>query len=94
MIRYNFASLDTLSGDLRGQFQRLEELSGQLKRQVTALASHWDSGGANAYQQSQAQWDKLFADARTRLDSLGVGVQKAASQMRDTDLRVSRTFGA
>ncbi|MCF8587048.1 WXG100 family type VII secretion target [Gordonia sp. HY285] len=94
VIRYNFAGLDTLSGDLRGQFQRLEELSGQLKKQVTALASHWDSGGAVSYQQAQAQWDRLFGDARTRLDSLGVGVQRAATQMRETDLRVSRTFGA
>ncbi|MGO3327992.1 WXG100 family type VII secretion target [Gordonia sp. (in: high G+C Gram-positive bacteria)] len=94
VIRYNFAGLDNLSGDLRSQFQRLEELSGQLKRQVTALGSHWDSGGAMSYQQAQAQWDKLFADARTRLDGLGVGVQRAATTMRETDLRVSRTFSA
>ncbi len=94
VIRYDFAGLDTLSGDLRGQFQRLEELSGQLKRQVAALGSHWDSGGAASYQQAQAQWDRLFADARARLDGLGVGVSRAATHMRDTDIRVGRSFGA
>ncbi|AUH68217.1 MULTISPECIES: WXG100 family type VII secretion target [Gordonia] len=92
LIRYDFASLGTLSGDLRGQFQRLEELSGQLKRQVTALAAHWDSGGAASYQQAQGNWDRIFADARARLDSLGTGVAKAATHMRETDVRVGKTF--
>lgn len=92
LIRYDFANLGTLSGDLRGQFQRLEELSGQLKRQVTSLATHWDSGGAGSYQQAQADWDRIFLDARGRLDSLGVGVSKAANHMRETDLRVGKTF--
>lgn len=92
LIRYDFANLGTLSGDLRGQFQRLEELSGQLKRQVTSLSTHWESGGAGSYLQAQGNWDRIFLDARTRLDSLGVGVSKAATHMRDTDVRVGKTF--
>ena len=92
LIRYDFANLGTLSGDLRGQFQRLEELSGQLKRQVTALATHWDSGGAGSYQQAQANWDRIFLDARGRLDALGVGVSKASNHKGETDLRVGKTF--
>ena len=92
VIRYNFEGLGTLSGDLRGQFQRLEELSGQLKRQVAALASNWESGGAAQYQEAQGRWDSLFADARMRLDGLGVGVSKAANLMRETDARVGRSF--
>ncbi|MGB3698073.1 MAG: WXG100 family type VII secretion target [Gordonia sp. (in: high G+C Gram-positive bacteria)] len=92
LIRYDFANLGTLSSDLRGHFQRLEELSGQLKRQVAALSSHWDSGAAAQYQQAQAAWDRVFLDARGRLDALGVGVDKAATHMRETDLRVGKTF--
>ncbi|MGB3301867.1 WXG100 family type VII secretion target [Gordonia sp. (in: high G+C Gram-positive bacteria)] len=92
LIRYDFANLGTLSGDLRGQFQRLEDLSGQLKRQVGSLSSHWSSGGAGQYQQAQANWDRIFLDARGRLDALGVGVQKAANLMRETDMRVGKTF--
>ncbi|WP_026917215.1 WXG100 family type VII secretion target [Gordonia shandongensis] len=94
IIRYDFESLGGLSGDLRGHFQRLEVLSGQLKKQVTALASHWDSGGAAQYQQAQAGWDRVFVDARMRLDALGTGVGKAATTMRETDVRVGRTFTA
>ena len=94
IIRYDFDNLGTLSNDLRGQFQRLETLSGQLKKQVAALGSHWNSGGSAQYQQAQASWDRIFADARMRLDSLGVGVGKAATHMRETDVRVGRTFQA
>lgn len=92
LIRYDFANLGTLSGDLRGQFQRLEDLSGQLKRQVGALSSHWDSRGAGQYLQAQGNWDRIFLDARGRLDSLGVGVEKASNLMRETDMRVGKTF--
>ena len=91
-IRYDFTGLGNLSGDLKTHFTHLEELSGQLKRQVTALASHWASGGAGAYQTAQNQWDRLFDDARLRLDGLGTGVAKASTRMQETDQRVGRSF--
>lgn len=91
-IRYNFEGLGTLAGDLKNQFGRLEELSGQLKRQVNALAGNWDSGGAAAYRSAQADWDRLFADARLRLDGLGTGVANASNRMRETDQRVGKSF--
>ncbi|MFT3717039.1 MAG: WXG100 family type VII secretion target [Gordonia sp. (in: high G+C Gram-positive bacteria)] len=92
VIRYNFAGLGDLSGDLKGQFAQLEDLSGQLKRQVTALAARWESGGAAQYQSAQNQWDRLFDDARMRLDGLGTGVAKASARMQETDQRVGRSF--
>ncbi|MFT3661369.1 MAG: WXG100 family type VII secretion target [Gordonia sp. (in: high G+C Gram-positive bacteria)] len=91
-IRYNFANLGTLSGDLKAQFARLEDLAGQLKRQVNALAVNWESGGAAGYQTAQQQWDRVFEDARMRLDGLGTGVAKASSRMQETDTRVGRSF--
>lgn len=91
-IRYNFASLGTLSGDLKSQFAHLEELSGQLKRQVQTLAANWESGGAGNYQDAQLRWDALFADARARLDGLGTGVARASTRMQETDQRVGKSF--
>ncbi|MFM9377408.1 WXG100 family type VII secretion target [Gordonia sp. VNK21] len=93
VIRYDFDGLGALSGDLKAQFSRLEELAGSLRRQVTALAANWESGGAAAYQEAQDHWDKLFFDARTRLDGLGTGVAKASNRMFETDHQVGRTFG-
>lgn len=94
LIRYDFAGLSTLSGDLRAQFGRLEDLSGQLKRQVATLTENWQSGGAADYAGAQHRWDSLFADARARLDALGVGVDRAATRMHETDIRVGRSFTA
>ncbi|AVM01470.1 WXG100 family type VII secretion target [Gordonia iterans] len=91
-IRYNFANLGTLAGDLKNQFGRLEELSGQLKRQVNMLAANWESGGAADYQLAQADWDRIFTDARLRLNGLGAGVAKASSRMHETDVRVGKSF--
>ncbi|GAA4753330.1 WXG100 family type VII secretion target [Gordonia alkaliphila] len=91
-IRYNFEGLGTLAADLKAQFGRLEELSGQLKRQVQALEANWHSGGAAAYRGAQADWDRLFADARLRLDGLGSGVSKASTRMQETDQRVGKSF--
>lgn len=91
-IRYNFGSLEMLSSDLKAQFGRLEELSGQLKQQVGALAANWDSGGAASYQQAQFNWDRIFADARMRLNGLGTGVSNASTRMAETDQRVGRSF--
>ncbi|MFT4088387.1 MAG: WXG100 family type VII secretion target [Gordonia sp. (in: high G+C Gram-positive bacteria)] len=92
VIKYNYAGLGTLSGDLKAQFGRLEELAGQLKRQVGSLSSHWDSNGSSQYQAAQANWDRLFADARLRLDGLGSGVAKASQRMQETDGRVGKMF--
>ncbi|MFC0314007.1 WXG100 family type VII secretion target [Gordonia phosphorivorans] len=91
-IRYNFEGLGALAGDLKAQFGRLEELSGQLKRQVHALEANWDSGGAASYRVAQNDWDRLFADARLRLDGLGTGVNKASTRMHETDQRVGKSF--
>lgn len=91
-IRYDFDNLSVLSADLKNQFGRLETLSGQLRKQVAALAAGWDSGGAAQYQTAQQQWDRLFADARLRLDNLGGGVAKASARMRETDQHVGKTF--
>lgn len=92
-IRYNFENLGTLAGDLKSQFARLEDLSGQLKRQVHSLSANWESGGAANYQNAQQHWDSLFADARLRLDGLGTGVTKASTRMHETDQRVGKSFG-
>ncbi len=91
-IRYNFDNLGVLSADLKNQFGRLETLSGQLRKQVTALGANWDSGGAGQYQTAQQQWDRLFADARLRLDNLGSGVARASTRMQETDQHVGKTF--
>lgn len=91
-IRYDFANLGVLSTDLKSQFSQLETLSSLLKKQVTSLATNWDSGGAGQYQAAQLNWDKLFDDARLRLDGLGSGVAKASNRMQETDQQVGKTF--
>ncbi|QKT08136.1 WXG100 family type VII secretion target [Gordonia sp. X0973] len=93
LIQYDFAALDTLTGDLNRNFARLEQLSGQLRTQVNALATHWQSAqGAQAYQDAQHHWDRVFDESRTRLNNLSSAVTKASSTMGNTDMRVGRTF--
>ncbi|MGV9713774.1 WXG100 family type VII secretion target [Gordonia sp. NPDC003424] len=93
MIKYDFAGLASLSGDLGRHFHALEQLSGQLKSEVTRLGANWTSqNGADAYQSAQAHWDKLFAQARTQLNGLSRGVRDAADTMSSTDRAVGRSF--
>lgn len=93
IIQYDFAALDTLTGDLNRNFARLEQLSGELRTQVNALASNWQSvQGAQAYQEAQQHWDRVFAESRTQLNGLSSAVSRASSTMGNTDMRVGRTF--
>ncbi|MFT3900775.1 MAG: WXG100 family type VII secretion target [Gordonia sp. (in: high G+C Gram-positive bacteria)] len=93
VIQYDFGALEVLTGDLNRNFARLEHLSGQLRTQVNALAAHWQSvQGAQAYQEAQAHWDRVFDESRGRLNGLSSAVSKASSTMGNTDLRVGRTF--
>lgn len=93
LIKYDFASLDRLTSDLGNQFQRLETLSADLKRQVTALGDNWQSAsGAANYQQAQLAWDRVFAEARTNLHGLKTAVHNAANTMSQTDTAVGRSF--
>ncbi|MFW0784085.1 WXG100 family type VII secretion target [Gordonia sp. CPCC 206044] len=95
IIKYDFAGLATLSGDLNRHFQALESLSHQLKSEVTRLGDNWTSQhGAQAYQAAQAHWDRLFGEARTHLHGLGRGVEQASDTMARTDRAVGATFGA
>ncbi|GAB93431.1 hypothetical protein GORHZ_220_00130 [Gordonia rhizosphera NBRC 16068] len=94
MIRYDFAGLEALSGDLNRHFQALEALSHQLRSEVTRLGANWTSQrGAEAYQAAQGHWDRLFEEARTRLHGLGRGVAHASETMAATDRAVGATFG-
>ena len=43
VIAYNFAGLDTLSGDLKSQFAKLGALADELKAQVNKLGANWQS---------------------------------------------------
>ncbi|MFW0792226.1 WXG100 family type VII secretion target [Gordonia sp. CPCC 205515] len=93
LIKYDFAGLETLSGDLGRHFSALEQLSHQLKGEVTKLGANWTSQhGAEAYQAAQLHWDKLFEEARARLNGLSRGVQNASNTMAGTDRAVGQTF--
>lgn len=95
MIKYDFAGLDTLSGDINRQFQALEQLAGQLKGEVARLSGNWQSQTASEdYAQAQAHWDSLFGQAREQLNGLGRGVQNASNTMSDTDRAVGARFRA
>ena len=91
-IRYNFANLGTLAGQFFQSPELILQVTGQLKRQVNMLAANWESGGAADYQLAQADWDRIFTDARLRLNGLGAGVAKASSRMHETDVRVGKSF--
>ncbi len=93
LIKYDFASLDRLTTDLGTQFQRLETLAGDLKRQVVVLGDNWQSAqGAASYQQAQATWDRVFTEARGNLTSLKSAVHNASTSMSQTDSSVARNF--
>lgn len=93
LIKYNFAALGTLSGELNTQFQALENLSGQLKSEVGKLGANWMSAdGAQQYQTAQANWDRLFEELRMQLNGLGRGVQNASDSMHMADKSIGSTF--
>lgn len=93
VINYDFAGMDTLSGDLRANFAKLGSLAEELRTQVTQLAVNWTSPeGAGAYQTAQGKWDAVFEEARNRLNGLGQGVETAAVTMNNADKRVRDTF--
>ena len=73
-ISYDFAGLGDLSGGLGGQFQRLDDLAGQLKRQVAALETSWRSPQAKAaYDEAQMNWDRIFVNSREQLQGMQRG---------------------
>ncbi|MGW0039069.1 WXG100 family type VII secretion target [Gordonia desulfuricans] len=92
-IQYDFAALGDLQGGLNNQFQRLEDLAAQLKRQVAALDGNWRSPAAkSAYEQAQQHWDQVFAQSREQLVGLGRGVGNARNVMHETDSMIARRF--
>ncbi|GAC66203.1 WXG100 family type VII secretion target [Gordonia soli] len=93
-INYNFAGIQTLSGDLNNHFKRLGDLSDELKRTVEGLKGSWDSGASVSYQESQNNWDRVFMEAREQLLGLGKGVGNAGDLMRETDTRIGRMYSA
>ncbi|MGC4961987.1 WXG100 family type VII secretion target [Gordonia sp. DT218] len=92
-ISYDHGNLGDLSGNIHQQFNALEQLAGQLKRQVHQLQGNWASPDAAAhYQDAQARWDTLFGQAREQLNGLGRGVQNASERMGETDRSIGNTF--
>ena len=57
---------------------------------VEAIGNHFVL--VNAVSMPEADWDRIFADARMRLNGLGTGVSNASTRMAETDQRVGRSF--
>lgn len=94
-IEYNFASLGDLSGNLHAEFGRLSDLADELKRQVHSLDSSWSSTTAKvAYEEAQANWDRVFLQSRDHLLGLHRGVQNASNTMSELDGAIGRGFGS
>ena len=94
IINYNFDSLATLGGNLQGEFAHLEELAGNLRRQVQALGENWSSPDAKvAFEGAQAHWDRVFGQSREQLLGLRHGVRRASETMNDVDTGLGRGFG-
>lgn len=92
-IKYDFAGLDTLSGDLNRHFAALGNLADQLKSEVNKLSGNWTSPeGAEGYRVAQAHWDKLYEEARLQLGGLGKGVANASDRMFHADKAVGVSF--
>ena len=93
LIKYNFAALNTLAGDLNGQFKALENLSNLLKSEVSRLGVNWMSEtGAQQDQTAQANWDRLFEELRMQLNGLSRGVEGASTAMHQADKAIGATF--
>ncbi|RJO72104.1 hypothetical protein D5S18_23280 [Nocardia panacis] len=90
---YNAATIEELHGALDAAFKALDHESAELKSHGQALAAAWeDNKSLQAYQASQANWDKDYAEAKQILSDFGVSVKDAFDEISNADQQISSWF--
>ncbi|MFE3446426.1 WXG100 family type VII secretion target [Nocardia sp. NPDC059180] len=91
-INYSKEQLIELAGQIRASERRLQETQEELKGYVNGLVAEWDGAAREAYQTTQAEWDKAQQTIMTTLETIAKVVEDGAISMAEMDMMNSRSW--
>ncbi|MBF6099189.1 WXG100 family type VII secretion target [Nocardia cyriacigeorgica] len=91
-INYSKEQLIELASQIRASERRLQETQEELKGYVNGLVAEWDGEARNAYQATQAEWDKAQQTIMTTLETIAKVVEDGAISMSEMDMMNSRSW--
>ena len=92
-ISYDFGAIETLvRGEIHGTATRLNDLLGDLKRQIAPLQSVWTAEAAVAYRDQQTKWNQSAAALNEILTRLGAAVGSGAAGVADADAAAAKSW--
>ncbi|WP_280234015.1 WXG100 family type VII secretion target [Nocardia cyriacigeorgica] len=91
-INYSKEQLIELANQIRASERRLQETQEELKGYVNGLVAEWDGAAREAYQTTQAEWDKAQQTIMTTLETIAKVVEDGAISMDEMDMMNSRSW--
>lgn len=89
---WHFAGIAQSADGIRKAGVGVTAEQGQIKSNLTTLASIWGGSGSEAYQALQLRWDNKSEAVNQALTNLANAIDQAQADMGSTDLKVQGRF--
>jgi WXG100 family type VII secretion target len=92
-IVYNFSGIDSISGQIVGFVNHMNEKLDEVDRTFkNLLANGWEGQGANAFNGCSAKWHSSAGEMASTLQQLSAKVGKAGTDMAQADAAAAARF--
>ena len=87
MIQYNFASINQAADDINRTSASIDQLLGDLKRDLQPMVSEWEGSSA-----AQQKWDNAAQEINEILAQISVTVRQANDRMSEINTNAANSW--
>ncbi|RIX36850.1 WXG100 family type VII secretion target [Corynebacterium falsenii] len=92
MIQYNFASINQAADDINRTSASIDQLLGDLKRDLQPMVSEWEGSSADSYRAAQQKWDNAAQEINEILAQISVTVRQANDRMSEINTNAANSW--
>ena len=87
MMRYNFASLDTLAGDIDTRVNAINTTVEDLRKKIDNLTQLYQGSASDGFNATRAKWNGAANDLNAVLARISVAVKKTREDAHATEAK-------
>jgi WXG100 family type VII secretion target len=92
LIKVTSEDLQTLSSQVMGGSNSIQEQLSQLKSQVNSIEGSWQGSASAQFQDLYAEWDRSAAGLKDALDGISTLLGHASTSYQGTENAVASSF--
>lgn len=92
MIHYNFATISQAADDINRTSGSIDQLLGDLKRDLQPMVAEWEGASADSYKAAQQKWDNAAQEINEILAQISMTVRQANDRMSEINTNAANSW--